>query len=64
MTMIDYDPEADSLLIRVVDGKYKRSERYGDLIVDLSPGGYVLGFEILNASKFFDEINVCMEKKK
>ena len=57
-TVLDYDPEGDSLFIRVKPDTYGFSKREGNLIIDYGVNSEVIGFEVLNASKFFDDIDV------
>lgn len=58
MTVIDYDPEGDSLFIRVKNDTYSHSKREGQLITDFNCDNEVIGFEILHASKFFDDADL------
>jgi uncharacterized protein YuzE len=58
MTCIDYDPVGDSLFIRVKNDTYAYSEHEDNLITDYNCQGEVIGFEVLSASKFFDDVDV------
>lgn len=58
MTVIDYDPEGDSLFIRVKNDTYSHSKREGQLITDFNCNNEVIGFEVLHASKFFDDADL------
>lgn len=51
MTEITYDPEADAVYINIGRGRVDRTEETGPFIYDVDAEGYILGIEILVASK-------------
>jgi len=51
MTDITYDPEADAVYITVGRGEVDRTEETGPFIYDVDAEGYIVGIEILSASK-------------
>jgi len=50
---ISYDPEADALYIRLVEGEYEcRTVRLNDEIaLNIGPGEILVGIEVLDAKK-------------
>lgn len=55
---ISYSPEVDIAYIKLGKGKYKISEQKagGDVVVDFSVEGKVIGLEIFYASKVVPEL--------
>jgi uncharacterized protein YuzE len=51
MTGITYDPEADAVHIAVGRGKVDRTEETGTFICDVDAESYIVGIEILSASR-------------
>ena len=51
MTDITYDPEADAVYITIGRGNVDRTKETGKFICDLDADGYIVGIEILSASK-------------
>lgn len=55
---ITYDKQADILYIDLAKGRYEVSRKITDrIIVDVTKGGKVLGFEILDASRTIQSFN-------
>jgi uncharacterized protein YuzE len=52
MVEVEYDKKADALYIWVRKGKYDISEELAEnVILDLDKTGYIIGIEVLDASK-------------
>lgn len=55
---ISYDKQTDILSINLAKGRYEVSRKITDrIIVDVTKGGKVLGFEILDASQTIQSFN-------
>jgi len=48
---VSFDPEADSMYVKIKDGKYEFSEEKWDIILDYNKNNELIWIEILNASK-------------
>jgi uncharacterized protein YuzE len=53
----DYDPENDSLFIYDTNSKSKASVELDDFIIDFNSNKEICAIEILNASRFFQELD-------
>ncbi len=61
---INYDKNEDVLLVHEgfkPDETFKGNIDLGDIILDLSTNGRVVGIEIMNASEFFNELGFNKE---
>jgi uncharacterized protein YuzE len=61
-TFFDYDAENDSLFI-YKKSKIKGSVDIGDIIVDISIDGKVIGIEMLNASEMLKNLGIKSPKE-
>lgn len=61
-TFFDYDPENDSLFI-YKKSKIKGSMDIGDIIVDISIDGKVIGIEMLNANEMLKNLGIKSPKE-
>ena len=59
----DYNPLNDSLIVsrKKDDEKVYGSVRIGNLILDMTQEGKILGLEIFNISDFFEKIDLDLE---
>lgn len=54
----DYDYAHDILFFKVKNREYERSFELDNFVLDLDEEGFIVGFQIFEASKYF-----CLEKK-
>lgn len=48
---MDFDPQADSMYIRLKDGEYSYSNEKDNVVLDYDKAGELLGIEILDVSE-------------
>ena len=51
----DYDYSNDILFFKIKEREYDVSLEFGDMIVDFDTGGFVIGIQVMEASKFFSD---------
>ena len=53
---ISFDPQSDSMYVKIKDGKYNYSNEKDDLVLDYDKNGDLLWIEILDISKNEDAL--------